>query len=74
VFCSGATGLRVILLSENKLTKLPKGVFSNITNERLAVELWRNEFVCDCQLKWFKEWIDQVTSPHNSAQSFRHDS
>ncbi|CAK8686184.1 unnamed protein product [Clavelina lepadiformis] len=56
---NGATSLRTIQLSENRLTSLPGGILSNVSVERLDVELWENEFFCDCSLKDFKIWVDQ---------------
>uniref|UniRef100_H2ZAL7 LRRCT domain-containing protein n=1 Tax=Ciona savignyi TaxID=51511 RepID=H2ZAL7_CIOSA len=50
----------MIDLSENKLSTLPATVFSNISQERLTVELWENQFVCDCKMKGIKAWIDKL--------------
>ncbi|CAK8686185.1 unnamed protein product [Clavelina lepadiformis] len=57
---NGATSLSSLLLSENQIKSLPSSVFTNISQEELEVELWENPFVCDCKLKPFKKWVDQM--------------
>nr|XP_009860830.1 slit homolog 3 protein isoform X2 [Ciona intestinalis]XP_026693342.1 slit homolog 3 protein isoform X2 [Ciona intestinalis] len=57
---NGATSLRMIDLSENNLKTLPGSVFSNISKERLNIELWENQFMCDCKMKDLKIWIEKM--------------
>lgn len=56
----GCTRLGTLGLAENTITTLPRGVFDDLSRDRLTIELWRNRFYCDCKIKWFKEWIEQL--------------
>ena len=49
-----------IELSENKISTLEEGTFDDVRQEELKVELYDNEFNCDCKLQWFKQWHDTV--------------
>ncbi|XP_076821886.1 uncharacterized protein LOC143468498 isoform X2 [Clavelina lepadiformis] len=58
---NGAAKLSRLTLSANKLTTIPGNVFSNIGQERLNVELWENQLVCDCKMKPFMTWLENRT-------------
>ena len=47
-------------LSENNITWIHSDAFSTLSQERLTVELWGNPILCDCNMKEFKAWIEEV--------------
>lgn len=59
-YSTGAKNLNSIELSENKISTLKEGTFDDVKQEELKVELYDNEFNCDCKLQWFKKWHDKV--------------
>ena len=59
---SGAVKLNEIELSENKLSRFEEGTFDGLKVEELRIEFYENPIICDCKMKWFKQWHDQVIS------------
>ena len=37
-----------------------EGTFTHIVKEDLHIEAYENKIRCNCQMKWFKEWSDEV--------------
>ncbi|KAM4742064.1 immunoglobulin superfamily member 10 [Anableps anableps] len=64
------SSLRTIHLSENLLSTLPADIFlgcSQLENLFLHGNPWR----CDCQMKWFSEWIHRNTGVLKCKQDRR---
>jgi len=59
---NGAHNLRRVTFSENKIQTLTAGTFNDISEERLNIDLWENDFMCDCKMKGFKAWIESMNA------------
>merc|ERR1712136_397692 len=63
---AGAPMLKSIVLSDNQLTKFQEGTFH--LTEGLSVEAYENKINCDCQIRWFKQWSDELLSYDPSTE------
>merc|ERR1712136_482793 len=59
---NGASNLRRAMFSENKIKTLSAVTFNDISEERLTIDLWENDFMCDCKMKDFKAWIESMNA------------
>ncbi|XP_011664946.1 toll-like receptor 3 [Strongylocentrotus purpuratus] len=49
--------LNTLLLSNNKLTRLNQTTFEPIESSLLSFDLSLNPIECNCNLRWFRDWI-----------------
>jgi Leucine-rich repeat (LRR) protein len=46
-------------LNENQMTQLPKDTFEQLFTNLKVLDVHGNPFVCDCNMLWFKEWVQK---------------
>ena len=64
--------LTSILLPNNKLTRLNQTTFESIESSLLSFDLSLNPIVCNCDLRWFRDWISghiDVINEHETVCS-----
>ena len=52
--------LTTLLLSNNRLTRLNQTTFEPIESLLLSFDLSLNPIVCNCDLRWFRDWVGHI--------------
>ncbi|KAK7096708.1 leucine-rich repeat-containing protein 24-like [Littorina saxatilis] len=57
----GLSQLQVLRLENNNLQSLHRATFENLSRDLLEVHLHNNRWVCDCKLRWLRQWMANDT-------------
>nr|KAG5697067.1 hypothetical protein BaRGS_001983 [Batillaria attramentaria] len=62
------TGLSILDISNNRISRVQEGAFSTATRKRLGhLDLSGNPFTCSCDLLWFRDWLASDVSVFNNS-------
>lgn len=58
----GLNELQILRLEYNALRTLHRGTFQHLSPVLLQVHLYNNPWVCDCKIRWLREWMANGTT------------
>ena len=60
-FFNDATSIRLVNLTRNKVCFINESSLSGLLGKSTQLYLSANPFSCDCDLMWFRDWLDNST-------------
>ena len=60
-FFNDATSIRLVNLTRNKVSFINESSLSGLLGKSTQLYLSANPFSCDCDLMWFRDWLDNST-------------
>ncbi|GFR96444.1 leucine-rich repeat and immunoglobulin-like domain-containing nogo receptor-interacting protein 2 [Elysia marginata] len=57
---NGLSSLKFLKLRHNALHTLPVDAFRDFPKDMIQVQLYGNRWLCDCQLRWLREWMNRT--------------
>ncbi|KAK7503779.1 hypothetical protein BaRGS_00004902 [Batillaria attramentaria] len=57
----GLSKLQVLRLENNALRSLHRTTFQHLSPNLLQVHLYNNPWICDCKIRWLREWMANGT-------------
>ncbi|XP_049778361.1 slit homolog 2 protein isoform X2 [Schistocerca cancellata] len=64
--------LETLNLQNNKLTHIPEEVMEPIMDTLRVVDIMDNPLICDCELRWYNDWLRQLRDRDDAALQNKH--
>lgn len=59
--------LETLSLQNNKITHIPEEIMEPIVDTLRVVDIVDNPLVCDCELRWYKEWLKNLKTKDDES-------